>query len=590
MTKKEIFLLAAMIFSCVAPVSQAGASILYKKYLVANYGGVEILCEPYIVRKDDSVIKLLREKGEISANDFPEFFRIFQSINPRISDINLIRQNDEIYIPLKKLTPNSLPGQSTGVVSIPLVSLTSFGEMLEAHTEEHIIKEGDNVSGIIDEYFQPSSPEEEKRGLNLFKKLNPEVTSLDQISSGEKIVVPKASIKTQPWFKSMYETKGSPHPEKKAVQKIEEQPLLKKSPSPLQSAEPPPMEKFASLVGGKIYKTGQYFIPKTDGGVHKIDLSKDPMIDVEGGGKVLFCENYESITDSDKTAIKKAMPDTSIIDADKTDTVEGIIDSMASASVLRKPGAPVILNSDNALIEIMPEWLFVPGRTNSEKKVFLTPLADDSKKSHAFFIDYLKHVKGVLLKEMSGGKKDTKEPQKDYFVDETETVTFSVQSQLYANLSIALGYSYSENAQHSIAMDDGQYTDITADTIYSPDGQIFVLADSELSQDNIKALKESGIRVLEFPEQNSEETDFSESTISHFLEMLGCKTHINPNLKILTTRSGDPYVTIKPAGVHARTPSNTEYIITKGKFASPVTAALQQAGIKTVILSFNSFY
>lgn len=81
-------------------------------------------------------------------------------------------------------------------------------------------------------------------------------------------------------------------------------------------------------------------------------------------------------------------------------------------------------------------------------------------------------------------------------------------------ISIALGYSYSENAQHSIAMDDGQYTDITADTIYSPDGQIFVLADSELSQDT--ALKESGIRVLEFPEQNSEETDFSESTISHF--------------------------------------------------------------------------
>lgn len=587
MKKKEAFLLATMIFSYVAPVSQAGASILYKKYFVANYGGSEILCEPYTVQKDDSLIKLLREKGEISASDFPEFFRIFQTINPKVSDINLIRQNDEILIPLKKLTPNSLPGQSTGVVSIPLVSLTSFGEMIEPHTEEYTIKEGDNVSGIIAQYFQPSGPEEEKRGIELFKKLNPEISSLDQISAGKKIIVPKDSIKSQPWYKSMYDIKGKLHPEKAVVQKIEEQPLLKKSPSPLQSAEPPPMEKFASLVGGKIYKTGQYFIPKPDGTVQKIDLSKDPMLDIEGGGKVLFFKEYESITDSDKAAIKKALPDTSIIDAGKTGTIEGLLDSMAAASVLRKPPAPLILNSENALIEIMPEWLFAPGRTNSEKKVFLTPMEDNSKKSHAFFIDYLKHAKGVLLKEMGGGKKEAK---KDYFVDETETVSFSIQKQLYANLSVALGYSYSENAQHSVASNDGKDLDITADTIYSPEGQIFVIEDSNLTTDKVTALKDSGIKVLEFPDQNAQETDYSESTISHFLEMLDCKTQLNPTLRILSTRSGEPYVTIKPAGIHVITPKNAEFIITKGKFSSPVTAALQQSGIKTVILSFNSFY
>jgi len=263
---------------------------------------------------------------------------------------------------------------------------------------------------------------------------------------------------------------------------------------------------------------------------------------------------------------------------------------MSTASVLRKPSAPVILNSENALIEIMPEWLFAPGRTNSEKKVFLTPMADDSKKSHAFFIDYLKHAKGVLLKEMGGGKKDTKESKKDYFVDETETVSFSIQRQLYANLSIAMGYSYSENAQHSVASNDGKDSDISADTIYSPEGQVFVVADRELSTDSVKALKESGIKVLEFPDQNTRETDYSESSISHFLDMLGCKTEINPTLRILSTRSGEPYVTIKPAGIHVRTPGNSEFLITRGKFSSPVTATLQQAGIKTVILSFNSFY
>lgn len=586
MKKKEALLIASFIIA--ASAFQVKASILYKKYVVAAYNGAEILCEPYLVRKDDSVIKLLRQKGDISAQDFPEFLRMFQSLNPRITDINLIRQNDEIFIPLKKLTPNSMPGQSSGVVSIPFVSLTSFGEVLKAHTEEYSIKEGDNISGIVDRSFQPNSPEEEKRGTELLKLLNPDIKSLDQIKAGSSLVIPKKSIKSQPWYKSMYDSKGKIHPENAAIQQAGEQPGLK---GPGQEpAAPAAMEKLASVMGGKLYKSGQYFIPMQSGKAHKIDLSKDPILDVEGGGKVLFCSDYDSLTETEKSAIKQTLPDTSVVDTKKADSVEGIINSLASASVLRKPAAPVILNSENALIEIMPEWLFAPGRVNTDKKIFLTPVSQGSKKTHSFLIDYLKHTKGVLLKEMGENPKDAKPDQKDYFTDETEIVNFSRQTQLYANLSIAMGYNFSADAEHSIATDDGAYIDLNADTIYAPGGQIFIMADKELSDDKISSLRSAGFKVLEFPDQNEDETDYSESTICSFLEMLGCKTEINPTLNILSNRSGQPYVTIKPKGIHAKTPNNTEFIITKGNFSSPIIASLQQAGIKPVRLVFNSFY
>lgn len=607
MKKKSAFLLAAFIMSNLAPAQQAGASILYKKYLVANYGGVEILCEPYIVRKDDSVIKLLRDRGEISANDFPEFFRIFQSLNPRVADINLIRLNDEIIIPLKKLTRDSLPGQSTGVVTIPQVSLTSFGEMLEAHTEEYEVKEGDKATEIIDKVFHPSSPEDKNRGMDLFKKLNPDVSSPDQIKTGQKLVVPKASIKNQSWYKSLYGVKGGavaatnavsapaiaappPIPESKAAPVVEKAPVIKKSPIPIHSPEPPPMEKFASLVGGTIYKTGEYYIPTPDGKAKKIDLRSNPMLEVEGGGKVLFCKNYDSMSQADRAAIKNALPDTSIIDADNTDSVADIVKSMSASSILRKPPAPIILNSENASIEIMPEWFYVPGRTKQDKKVFITEVAEESSKSHPFFLDYLKHARGVLLKEMSSLKKTGNEKNSDYFTDETQTVTFGTQVQFQANIAIALGYNYSRNVQHSVASADGKYIDITADTIYSTDGQAFIMIGKDMKGENIEALRASGFKIIESQAQNPQETDYSDNTVASFLVAIGCMTEINPTLRVLSTKEGDPYVTIKPTGILVRTPNNSDFMIVRGSFSSPVTAAIQQAGIKTVVLSYKSFY
>lgn len=589
MKKKEIIVIASLMIACTAPVSQTGASILYKKYVVASYGGSEILCEPYTIKKDDSVIRLLREKGDISANDFPEFLSIFKSLNPKISDINLIRQNDEIFIPLKKLSPDSLPGQSSGVVSIPFVSVSSFGEMLEQHTEEYTVRQGDSLSSIVDNFFEPESGDDKKKGIELFRLLNPDVSDINQIGAGSRLTVARKSIRSQPWYREMYDSRGKPNPAKiLTIQKKEDMPPVT-NPGPM-AASPRPMEKFASLVDGKIYKTGEYYIPKPGGNVHKIDLSRDPMLDIEGGGRVLFCSDYEKMSDSVRAAIKKAMPDTSVIDGKNTSTVDGIIDSMVSASVLRKPPAPIILGSPDAMIEITPEWLFVPGRKDSGKKIFVTSVEEDSKKSHAFFIDYLKHARGVLLKELGTSASSKKDIRKDYFIDETETVNFSRQNQLYINLAVAIGYSYSEKAGHSVSTPGG-VLDINADTIYSSGGQIFILADKGLSINDISYLRDSGIKVIEFSDQqNSSETDYSESTVSGFLETLGCRTEINPSLKILSSRTGDPYITIKPSGIYAKTPDNSEFVITKGLFSSPVTASLQHAGIKTVRLAFNSYY
>ncbi|MBW1842084.1 MAG: hypothetical protein JRI75_09870, partial [Deltaproteobacteria bacterium] len=112
------FVCIVLILCFVVSYPSYGA-FFYKNYVVRYDRGRDILCDPYVVKKNDWVIKLFKEKGEIAHTDFPEFLRIFKRINPHIRDTDLIRPGQHILIPLQKIRGNTLPGQSSGIVTIP---------------------------------------------------------------------------------------------------------------------------------------------------------------------------------------------------------------------------------------------------------------------------------------------------------------------------------------------------------------------------------------------------------------------------------------------------------------------------------------
>ena len=124
--KRTFSALFAAIILLISGSATGNCATLYKRYLVKNDLGKDILCEPYIVEKDDYVLKLFKQKGEISNTDFPEFLKIFQRINPGVGDINTISPGQEILIPLKKIRPDAFPTQSTGVIDIPFITIKTI--------------------------------------------------------------------------------------------------------------------------------------------------------------------------------------------------------------------------------------------------------------------------------------------------------------------------------------------------------------------------------------------------------------------------------------------------------------------------------
>jgi hypothetical protein len=93
----------------------------YKQYSVIAYQGRDVLCEPYVVRKNDWLYKIFRQKGEISEPDFPFFISIFKQINPHIRNVDAIETGTRIFIPLKIADKQDYAVDKDGKVKIPVV-------------------------------------------------------------------------------------------------------------------------------------------------------------------------------------------------------------------------------------------------------------------------------------------------------------------------------------------------------------------------------------------------------------------------------------------------------------------------------------
>ena len=206
LNKKSLFLFGFFVVGLsglLVRTCYPSSSLLYKNYIIRKDRGNEILCEPYIVQKSDWVLKLFRQKGEIAYKNFPEFLRIFKRINQNIDDINIIRPGQRIAIPLKKIRPGSLPGQASGLVTIPFATISNMSRILKANSFEYKVQAGDCVSKIISTQFSRYGKISYNEGIKLFKFINPDIVNLNRIYAGQIINVPVPSIRKEPSYKSL---------------------------------------------------------------------------------------------------------------------------------------------------------------------------------------------------------------------------------------------------------------------------------------------------------------------------------------------------------------------------------------------------
>ncbi|MBU2480982.1 MAG: hypothetical protein KJ760_07830, partial [Proteobacteria bacterium] len=203
---------AAYIFVSIWPSSflyANGIKTSYKRYSIFKVKDEDILCEPYIVSKDDWLYKIFRKKGEISEKDFPYFLLIFQKINPQISNIDAIDPGIHILIPLKKVEKKDYDQSTPGTVDVPVVEFSTMQDDpdLAPFLKKREVRKGDSVSELIDKEFLDKSGTLSEEGIKAFQMANPHIKNINIVYEGQDIYLPDPSIKSQPWFQSFLSDK-----------------------------------------------------------------------------------------------------------------------------------------------------------------------------------------------------------------------------------------------------------------------------------------------------------------------------------------------------------------------------------------------
>ncbi len=278
--------------------SSKGIKTSIKRYTVFNYEDGEVICEPYVVKKDDWLYKIFRKKGEISESDFPHFLEIFKQLNENISNIDTIRPGQNIMIPLKMVNKAQFSQTRPGILDIPVIEYATMPDTMdiEPFVDKYQVKEGDTVSELIDRQFLDEAGIITPEGIEAFKLANPEIKNINLIYTGSYIHLPDPAIASQPWFRALFdtsppdssaETEGSNEAD---IKDDGEKERTVSSPriTTIDSQKLVQLNRYASLIGGTLKHTGKMYFPRQDQSTQVLDLEAFPLIETKDGKKMVL--------------------------------------------------------------------------------------------------------------------------------------------------------------------------------------------------------------------------------------------------------------------------------------------------------------
>ena len=495
---------------CMMTFPYAYAAFFYKSYVIRYDRGWNILCDPYVVQKDDWVFKLFRQKGEISNTDFPEFLRIFKRLNPHIHDMDMIRPGQHILIPLKKVDQNELSEQSSGVVTIPYLTNATLPDNATKDSTDYRVKKGDCVSILISQKYGSYGSPAYQEGEKLFRLMNPQIENLNLIYAGQMIRLPDPKNQNQP--------PSQPPIDTAAIQQTPERDRLESSVAfdekiPLSSGvnngkEPSdsPLSKVASILDAKLFNKGYYYLPRPGQKDFKVDLSQTPFIKLEDGKRVLFTSGDEN-RNADIMMLKSFWKDVVVINVAPEDSMEKVFDtvfgSLEGAAIKHR-----LSFSDHGVdVDVQGRWIIEKPGKNGEaiRHLCITVIDDLKERTPQSIIRYLDQ-NNIIIKEILIGK-NIKEPKSNVsrfnIADKNLDIIDASDHEMFVkNFLIAMGYRYSPNSNISFQY-AGIQIDATSNLATKSNDNLFYIDFGTFYGDAIQSIEKSGYSIIQIKNNDS---------------------------------------------------------------------------------------
>ena len=519
MTKKLTYTLLMITIFFLLPALVFGA-FLYKNYIIRHDKGWDILCDPYIVEKNDWVIKLFQRRGQIAEQDFPEFLNIFSRLNPHITDVNRILPGQSILIPLKKLGEDALPGQSSGIVSIPFMTISKLPEIIKKNALKYNVQEGDCVSTIISRNYGSFGTKSYNQGVQLFKLINPNVVNINRIYPGQVINIPNRDLQAKVWYNSIFDDKGKINPnfDTNKIDNVSAKPKITTPSIPSPQIEKPdadsPLHQAAAALNAKLQTKGTYYFPRKEEKDFAVDMSQYPVMELEDGKRLLFCEK-DSFTQSDKDAIKTYWKNFKIIPLSFQSDFEHFLDAIFKSDENYNSDNRIVLQDYDLNIKIVANWIISKKQNveSTSQKISHTCIFLAKNKNYAIPTAINRYLNefdistkiiyedNKTLEEKQNGQKPK---NKDFFTATSLSYNGGLKS-FVRDFANSLGYRFSENIQISFPY-AGIQIDALSNLISSEMGKQILVDFGDLYGDAISSIEESGLHIIQL--MNNEDWPF----------------------------------------------------------------------------------
>ena len=481
----------------------ARPALVYKNYIIEQDGGVDILCAPYTVQAGDWVIKILKLRGEIAAQDFPHFLQIFSRINPNVKDVNRIRPGQQIFIPLREMPPGTIQRPQSGLVTIPFVDLSSRKTVLREAASTYRVRAGDTISKLMSARYGRYGSPEYNESIKQLQAMNPRIKDLDLIFVDQVIFLPEpgaivgkpemlasAPVTTRPIPKP-------PAPSKKTAVSSGRPGLGTAAAGQVVSH----LAEAAALMEANLLNTGTQAFPGGRQGTVTLNLSKTPVMALPDGQKILLAGD-QPIGDADLTAINaqwKQFRQLSLpANASLEQVLEAVLDPPDKNALSKKT---VQLTTGGVAFDIRPKWLLKGPETemNPIRHICITPINGPYERTPSeltrFFAEHGIRIREVIRAGGSAVATPVNQPPSDREA-KTVHVVAAEHRQFVTDLLDAMGYPLTRNVAISFPY-AGIEVKAMSNLVTTRSGNPLFIDFGDLFGDAFSAISNTGFNIIQ---------------------------------------------------------------------------------------------
>lgn len=486
MTSAEFCKKAACLIWCwcaFVPFSVFAGVMFQKDYVVKQDQESRILCEPYVVQKNDSLTRIFQEKGGIIDENPKEFLKIFQRLNPQVSDLENVRPGLQIFIPLKNMGKER--ETATRIFTLPMVTISADKTQPASEPEppadaagfsEYKIKPGDTLSRIFHQYFGPMNVTLLGERLRLFRKINPDIADVNRIYPDQTIRMPPLDANED------------------ARASLEHR--------------PGPFEKVAELLNARLTQKGICFFPMPGKADFGLDLAQFPLMEFSDGLRILFNPG-QVLKSDDQNIIHHFWPELKIIDVSFDAAFDEVLEQvlrvapylnarikttgrealLTLSSAIQATGGHVSVQGNPQLVETLMRILGVSYTQHVEMSF---PYADIQISSHANWIESGKG-KPVLVDFGSFYGDAIQALEKTGFVVIQILDTESIRQSIPRLLN-AIGVTFAMDSE--LRMPDQQPLTVPGIWVQRDALPSLILTDADLDPHVIQAIRDKKITLI----------------------------------------------------------------------------------------------